>query len=286
MRIIFTCATGIIVAAVAIALTTTGGGGSVPKRPKTVAAGFYPLAFAAEEIGGPGVKVENLTPPGVEPHDLEPTPREVEELQSADLDLLMGGGFQPQLERASSDSRGKVADLLDTAGLKVWPRDPHVWLDPHRFALIARRIGAAMGEEGAAAAFVRRLDALDRQYRTGLAHCARRDIVTSHEAFAYVAQRYGLRQIAVTGISPEAEPTPGEVQHAVDAIRRSRATTVFHETLVSPRLAETVARESGASNAVLNPIEGLTSDEKRAGKDYFALMRENLAALRKGLGCR
>jgi zinc transport system substrate-binding protein len=271
----------IIIAALALAAC---GPQSSPKGKQVVAA-FYPLAFAAEQIGGPAVSVRNLTPPGAEPHDLEVSPSDVQEIRSADLVLLLGHGFQPQLEEAAGTGQN-VLLLLDTPGLRLVPGDPHVWLDPLRYALIVRRIGSALGRPHAGERFMAKLHALDREYRTGLAQCARREIVTSHEAFGYLAQRYGLRQVAITGVTPEAEPTPQKLADVISTVRRTHATTVFFETLVSPRLADTVARETGAKTAVLDPIEGLTPEEQKAGADYFSLMRSNLAALRKALGCR
>jgi zinc transport system substrate-binding protein len=253
---------------------------------KSVAAAFYPLAFAAERIGGRGVEVTNLTPPGVEPHDLEASPGDVQKIQSADLVLLLGHGFQPQLE-AAAGTGGKVQLLLDTPGLNRFENgDPHVWLDPVRFALIVERIGTALQKRKSTERLVARLRGLDGEYRAGLAHCVRHEIVTSHEAFAYLAQRYGLQQIGITGLSPEAEPTPRDLQHVVDVVRRTHATTVFFETLLSPRIADTVARETHTKTAVLDPIEGLTPAQADQGEDYFSLMRANLRALRQALGCR
>ena len=275
----------LIVVGVVLALTTTRGSGLEFGAP-TVVAGFYPLAFAAQQMGGPDVEVENLTPPGAEPHDLEPTPQDVQELECADLVLLLGQGFQPSLERAAEGPQGRVVPLLDTPGLDVHPGDPHVWLDPVRFETVVKAIADALGDPAAARPLVRRLETLDREYRDGLANCAHREIVTSHEAFDYLADRYGLQQIAITGISPEAEPTPNALQHVVDVVRQTGATTVFTEPLVSPRLADTVASETGAKTAVLDPIEGLTADEQAAGDDYFSLMQANLTTLEKGLGCR
>jgi zinc transport system substrate-binding protein len=268
-----------------LALACGGGSDSSGSR-KTVVASFYPLAFAAEQIGGRTVSVENLTPPGAEPHDLEISPSDVGKIKSADVVLLLGHGFQPQLEDASGSGPNVVA-LLDTPSLDVHrDGDPHVWLDPIRYTKIVERVGAVLRRPAVAARLVRRLNELDKEYRRGLADCARREIVTSHEAFAYLAERYGLRQIAITGLNPEAEATPQALQETVDAVRTSQATTVYFERLVSPRLAETVARETGTKTAVLDPIEGLTDVEKEEGADYFTLMRTNLHSLRAGLGCR
>ena len=248
-------------------------------------ASFYPLAFAAEQVGGPGLNVENLTPPGAEPHDLELSPIDAAALRDARLVLLLGHGFQPQLEDAAGGG-DNVLRLLDTPGLDVLPNgDPHVWLDPLRYARIVMRIGEALGREQAAAQLVSRLRKLDAEYRSGLADCARHEIVTSHEAFAYLAQRYGLEQIPITGLSPEAEPQPADLAHVVQLVEERGVTTIYYETLVSPRIAQTVARETGATTAVLDPIEGLTKDEIAAGDDYFTRMRANLRALEEGLGC-
>ena len=292
-RIILISSIALGFAVVVLIVANSGDGYSNGGGPDVVA-GFYPLAFAAEELGGPGLEVENLTPPGAEPHDIEVSAREVQDLQSADLVVLMGRGFQPQLEDAADGADGEVLDLLDTPGLDLrasndpeeGTNDPHVWLDPLRYAQLVEQIAAALDAPAAAVPIVARLRALDREYRTGLAHCGRREIVTSHEAFGYLAQRYGLGQVGILGLSPEAEPTPGELKDVIDEVRRSAATTVFSESLLSPELAETVARETGANTDVLNPIEGLTEEQQARGEDYFSLMRENLRALRAALGCR
>ena len=247
-----------------------------------VVASFYPLAWAVEQVAGDTVQLRNLTPPGTEPHDVELTARDVERIRSADLVLYLGGGFQPAVEDAVEGANGEAIDLLaDPVG-----GDPHVWLDPVRFAEVVERVATALGRHDAAAEPVAELHALDREFARGLARCQRREIVTAHEAFGYLARRYRLTQVAITGLSPEAEPTPQRLEEVIDKVRMSGATTVFFETLVSPRLAETVARETGARTAVLNPIEGLTEEQVDRGEDYLSLMRENLAALRKALGCR
>ncbi len=249
-------------------------------------AAFYPLAYAAEQSGGPAVSVYNLTPAGAEPHDLELAPDDVRRIQEADVVLLLGHGFQPQVERAAKSSSGRVALLLDTPGLGQRDNDPHVWLDPGRYSLLVHRIGEILHARAGAAALARRLSALDSEYRRGLAECARHEIVTSHAAFGYLAARYGLEQISIEGLTPEAEPTPAELRHVAEFVRRRHVTTIYFETLVSPKLAQTLARETGTKTAVLDPIEGLTPEAIEHGADYFSVMRANLANLRSGLGCR
>ena len=264
----------------ALLLAGCGAGGSGGKN--SVVAAFYPLAYAAERIGGPGFHVENLTPPGAEPHDLELTPREVGRIVNSSVVLYLSHGFQPAVSKAVEQARGRKVDVL--AGLPLHGNDPHVWLDPLLFARIGTKIGAALRRPSSG--FVADMRKLDEAYRSGLRDCKRREIVTSHAAFGYLAARYGLEQVAITGLAPESEPSPQQLAHVVEVVRRTHATTVFFETLVSPRLAETVAREVRARTAVLDPIEGLTPDEQKRGDDYLTLMRRNLVALRKALACR
>ncbi|HUH15823.1 MAG TPA: metal ABC transporter substrate-binding protein [Gaiellaceae bacterium] len=281
-----------LAAATAALLAGAGCAGTDERRP--VVAAFYPLAFAAAEIAPPGTHVENLTAPGVEPHDLELSARDVRRVADAAAVLYLGEGFQPAVEDAIAATGARGVDLL--VGLPLLEaggdehreaegRDPHVWLDPVRYATIARRIGRELGAADRAEGFAARLGRLDAELRAGLSTCARRELVTSHAAFGYLAARYGLAQVPLAGLGPEAEATPRQLREVIREVREHGATTVFFETLVSPRLAQTVAREVGAETAVLNPLEGLTDDEVAAGEDYFSVMRANLAALRKGLGC-
>jgi zinc transport system substrate-binding protein len=280
------------VALCALAVVVSGcSGSSDAVGGPTVVASFYPLAWVAERVATPGTNIVDLTPAGAEPHDLELTPSDLETLQDADLVLYLGHGFQPAVEKAVDGRSGPSLDLLATQRLRPGGEgggtaDPHVWLDPTRLARMAMAVGDALHRKQAGQEVAADLGGLDREYREGLAHCRRHEIVTSHAAFGYLADRYGLDQVALAGLSPEAEPSPQDLQKLVDEVRRTGATTVFSETLVSPRLAETIAREADVATAVLDPIEGLTNDEVDAGDDYVSRMRSNLATLRKALGCR
>jgi zinc transport system substrate-binding protein len=267
-----------------------------------VTAAFYPLAEAVRQVGGPLADVLDLTPAGVEPHDLELKPSDVARIRTADLILYLGGGFQPALEDAieALPDPSRAVDLLEGLPLRKpdagdEPSDPHVWLDPLLFARIVERIAAVMSErlpaertifETRAFTYKHSLEELDLTFQDTLRSCARREIVTSHAAFGYLADRYGLEQISISGVSPEAEPSPRRLEEVTDIARTRGVTTIFFETLVSPRVAETIARTVGARTAVLNPIEGLTEEERLAGEDYRSLMRTNLEALARGLGCK
>jgi zinc transport system substrate-binding protein len=235
------------------------------------------------------VEVTNLTPAGVEPHDIELNSRQLDRVADADLVLYLGGGFQPAVEDAARRAR-KAVDLR--AGLTgAQPDDPHVWLDPELFAQVVGGIEAALveadpsgadGYRARAADYRRRLEELDAELRTGLADCDRRTIVTTHEAFGYLAGRYGLEHLAISGLSPDTEPDPRRLAELADVVRSQGVTTVFTESLASPRVAETLARETGAQTAVLDTVEGASTENE----DYFSRMRANLRTLRTALGCR
>jgi zinc transport system substrate-binding protein len=251
------------------------------REPHRYLASFYPLAWATERVTSESsADVVNLTPPGVEPHDIELSPSDVKTIDDAELVIYLGDGFQPALEDAVESRQGRSLDLLQEG------EDPHIWLDPIRFARAVEQIARAVGGAGSGSRVIQTLKELDLRYRRGLADCDRRTIVTTHAAFGQLAARYGLTQIALAGRSPESEPSPRDLERLIEEVRRSQATTVFVEPLVSSRVAETVARESGARVATLDPIEGLSQDRLGAGDDYLSVMRSNLAALRKALGCR
>ncbi|MBN1097829.1 zinc ABC transporter substrate-binding protein [Blastococcus sp. TML/C7B] len=289
-----------------------------------VLAGFYPLEWAAERVGGDRVSVEALTPPGGEPHDLELTPRDVAAVEDADL-LVYLAGFQPALDEAAETAggdhtwdAGDAADLLtgdahddehdaehdaeEDAGHEDGEDhghdhgddvvDPHFWLDPARLADVADALADRLTEldpEGAdtfttnAAALRADLEALDDELRAGLADCAVSTVVTAHDAFGYLAERYGLEVVGINGLSPSAEPSPAQLATISRLVSERGVTTVYTEALVDPAVAETVASEAGARTAVLDPVEGLSDDS--AGEDYLEVMRSNLATLRDGQSC-
>lgn len=278
--------------------TAEGSGG---RTRISIVASFYPLAEAARVVGDGLVEVSNLTPPGVEPHDLELDPEQVVGLAEADIVLYAGRGLQPAVEDAvRSVAEGTAVDVL--AGMPApagvdggaVAADPHVWLDP---VLMQSIVGVVEGaivralESGDRAvhanadAYRSRIAELAQDYRAGLSRCRRRELVTSHAAFGYLARRYGLVERPITGVSPEAEPDPSTLAELAATVARDGTTTIFLEPLASPRAAQTLAREAGVRTAVLNPIEGLTEEEIAQGHGYVSLMRANLAALRKGLGC-
>ena len=256
---------------------------------QSVVASFYPIAWAVQQVGGDRVSVTNLTPAGAEPHDLELTPDQIDQVLDAKVVFDLGRGFQPAVEQGAEQRDGPTVQLLPRG-----TKDPHVWLDPVRMAAIVRTVQRELtrADPSGRAAYARNarrvlgeLDALDARYRDGLARCERDVIVTAHEAFGHLAKRYGLRQEGVAGLSPDAEPDAKRIAQLTDLVERDGVTTVFTEELVSPRIARTLAREAGVRTATLNPLEGLTDRELRRGDDYVKVMDANLAKLQRALGC-
>ncbi len=275
-----------------------------------VAAAFYPLVYATEQVGGDRVRVTSLTKPGAEPHDLELTPREVADLADADL-VVYESGFQPAVDTGVADlSPAAVLDVAPAARLDLTADpsgtehttsehdhaggtvDPHFWLDPTRYADAGLAIGRALARvdpdhaaayRAGARRFAARMAALDREFRDGLVDCRVRDLVTGHEAFGYLAARYGFTEHGVTGLDPDAEPSAAALADVIRLVREKGITTVYTETLAAPGVTETVARETGAELAVLDPVEGIT--DSSPGRSYPEVMRADLAALRAGQGC-
>ncbi|GAA0677562.1 zinc ABC transporter substrate-binding protein [Kitasatospora atroaurantiaca] len=274
----------------------------------SVVASFYPMEFLASQIGGDHVKVTDLTAAGVEPHDLELTAKQVASVQQAGLVVYLKG-LQPTVDQAvgQSDSKHVVdataaSPLVDHhidegteaaksgEGAKGPAGDPHIWLDPTRYAAVAKSVGAelAKADPDHAADYqkntdelVTKLTALDTDFQAGVKTTKSKTFVTSHAAFGYLADHYGLNQIAINGVDPEAEPTPARLAEIQKAAKDNGVTTIFFETLVSPKLADTVAKDLGLKTAVLDPIEGVQASSH---DDYFSIMKRNLTNLQAALG--
>ncbi len=269
-------------------------------------ASFYPLQWVTQQVLGPGGRVQSLTKPGTEPHDLELTAQNVAAVSDADIVVYLKG-LQPAVDEAVESQAEHGFDVSSAAELNLTytpmeegeqhadeagDTDPHFWLDPMRLAKVSDVVAAQLAELDAdrastyrdnARTLRRRLESLDREYRSGLGNCANSFLVTSHNAFGYLAQRYGLEQVGITGLTPDEEPKPADLAAAARFVRENQVRTIYYETLVSPAVARTVAAETGAQTAVLDPIEGLTSES--AGNDYVEVMRSNLANIKRGQPC-
>ncbi|MGH2730453.1 MAG: metal ABC transporter substrate-binding protein [Actinomycetota bacterium] len=264
-------------------------------RPNVVAA-VYPLEFVAEAVGGDLVDVDGITPAGAEPHDIELTASQVRDLTNADLLVYIGEGFQPAVEDVVSQLDDDVVfDVLSGKDLLAPPPDedldvdPHVWLDPTIMASIAEQLAARLADIDSppeetfldnAEQLSKELAQLDDEFADGLASCLTREIVTSHEAFAYLAARYDLDQVGISGIDPEAEPTPERLAEVAQFVEEHDISTIFFEELGSSEIADTLARETGADVDVLATLESPPDSG-----DYFEVMRDNLTKLRRALDC-
>jgi zinc transport system substrate-binding protein len=250
----------------------------------TIVVSSYPVEFAVRRVLGPQADVHNLTPAGVEPHDFELTSRDIDAIDRAKFVFYSGAAFQPAIAAAAKKRGARAIDV--SAGL-VTRSDPHFWLDPSLMAKAVHTIGRALGHryDEDATELENDLAQLDAEFGDALAHCQRKEIVTAHAAFGYLARRYGLTQQAITGISPDAEPSPKRLAQLSSLIKRDGVTTVFFEKLVPRDFADTLARDAGVATALLDPLETLTKQQRASGDDYISVMQRNLVALQAALGC-
>jgi zinc transport system substrate-binding protein len=287
----------------AIALLSSGAAGGPASSRIAVVASFYPLYEFARRVGGDRVAARTLTPAGAEPHDYELTPRDIIAVNRARVLIYNGAGFEPWVQTLLPQIAARVVTVNASEGVQLARTgsggargqiDPHVWLDPvlaqrqvaNILAGLARADPAGQAVyEANAAAFEARLGALHERIQRTLAPCRKKVFVTSHAAFGYFAARYGLTQVAIGGLAPQAEPSAAKIRDILKIVRQHDIRVIYYETLVSPRVAAAIAREVGARTAVLNPIEGLTDAEQRRGADYLAVMDQNLRSLAQGLDC-
>ena len=257
---------------------------------------FYPLYDVTKKISGDKADVQSLIPAGVEPHDYEPTPSDIAKLGKSKAFVVMGLEFS-EIEGELAESANNIQVIDAPKGVPLIDaeedntgKDPHVWLSPNNMIIIAANIrdglknvdqtNSKLYDENAKKV-INELKKLDSEYKTGLSKCKKNVILTNHRAFAYLAKDYGFKQIGISGIEPETEPTPKEIIKIKDEAIKNNVKYIFTEELVDTRVAETIAKEIGAKTFVLDPIEGV----KDPNEDYFSLMRENLAKLKIALEC-
>ncbi|MFD5509194.1 metal ABC transporter substrate-binding protein [Streptomyces sp. NPDC059761] len=303
--------------ATALTACSAGSTGGGKDGKLDVMSSFYPMQFLAEQIGKDHVKVDTLTKPGVEPHDLEITPKQTGQLGESDVVLYLKG-LQPAVDKAVAQSGVKhVVDAAKLTKLEVHGssghdhagegegeeghdhahgeagEDPHVWLDPVKYAEVAKGVGAALekADPDHAADYRKNTDellgkltALDTEFKDGLQNTASKTFVTTHSAFGYLAERYGLDQEGISGVDPESEPSPARMKELQAIAKKDNVSTVFFETLASDKTAKTLATDTGLKTDVLDPLEGIT--DKSQGADYFEVMRSNLKNLQKALGSK
>ncbi|KKP58879.1 MAG: ABC-type metal ion transporter, periplasmic subunit [Candidatus Moranbacteria bacterium GW2011_GWF1_34_10] len=257
-----------------------------------VTTSFYPLYFLTTQIGGDLINVQNLTPAGTEPHDYELTAQDITKIRKSKLLVLNGGGLEIWGDKINMNVRGPV--ILSLANELGDGKDPHIWLSPTLAIKIAERVAIELIKidpknqlyyESNLSVLKTELINLDNAYKMGLKSCQKKDFVTSHDAFGYLAQGYGLNQVSIAGLSPDEEPSSKQLADVAKFARDNQIKYIFFESLVSPKLSETIAREVGAQTLVLNPIEGLSEDELNQGKNYLTEMKNNLENLKIALDC-
>lgn len=268
----------------------------------TVYTTVYPMYDFTQKIGGDKVQLKNLVPAGTEPHDWEPTPSDMADIEKADVLIYNGAGMEPWLDKVfKSINTEKMVRVEATKGLSLLNNpdsteklatDPHVWLDPMLAKQEMRAIkNALVSVDPANQAYYEKnyednavqFDQLDHEYKAAVHQFSKKDIVVAHQAFSYLCNAYGLNQVAIEGISADAEPSPGRMAEIVELVKEKQLKYIFFEELVSPKVAQTIAKETGATTAVLSPFEGLSDSDQHAGKDYFSVMRDNLEVLKKAL---
>jgi zinc transport system substrate-binding protein len=273
-----------------------------------IVAGFYPLAYAAEGIAGDLAEVVSLAGPGVEPHDLELTPGDVAKINDADLVVYIPE-FIPALDAVvktldqskvinatqgitliSGDSHsheGEESHSEEEGHSDESATDPHIWLNPNNMVLIGNSIAKALNALTSDSAidenrsnFENALTTLASNYTAKLANCSIKALVVSHEAFGYIANAYGFEQVGISGLSPEAEPSPARLAEVAKIAKAENATTIYYESLVDPKVAKTLADELKITAEMLDPLES-----PPASGDYLSVMQKNLDTLVKGQVC-
>ncbi len=271
------------------------------------AASFYPLAHFAEHVAGEYADVTSTMPPGSDPHEYEPTPRDIKKIYEASIFLFNGAGVDPWAERLHNDLVKQGTTTIEmikhfsakelSASLGVHDNsqtDPHIWLDPIlaikeveiiRDTFIKADPSREKHYRDNSTSYINKLNGLHRRYEDGLKSCRIRDIIVSHNAFGYLSARYNLNVHPITGISPEEEPSPRKMVALSKLALQKNITHILFEPMGSRKLANTIAMEVSADTLPLNPLGGLTGEDMRKGRTYISVMEDNLHNLRTAMGC-
>lgn len=274
-----------------------------------VMASFYPMYDFAVKIGGDRAEVSDMVPAGTEPHDWEPAATDVKNLEQADLFIYSGADMEQWVDKVLATLGNKKLVTVEASnGLKLraghgeegessdsdenTQYDPHVWLSPMNAKKQMENIKDAYVKADPAGRdyyeanykkYADKFDALDKEYSDTLSSLPNKSIVVSHEAFGYLCDAYGLTQEGIEGLVPDSEPDPARMAQIIDFVKKNQVKVIFFEELASPKVAETIAKETGASTQVLNPLEGLSDEEIKNGADYFSVMESNLQQLKAAL---
>lgn len=268
----------------------------------TVYTSFYPMYDLTKKIGGDKINLKNLVPAGTEPHDWEPTPSDMGNLEKADVLIYNGAGMESWMDKVlKSINNKKLVTVEASKGLKLLGNpdknensayDPHVWLNPMLAKQEMEAIkNALVNADSANKEYYEKnfnenafkLDQLDQDYKKTITGLSKKDIIVAHQAFSYLCSAYGLNQVAIEGLAADSEPSPARMAEIVNFAKEKQLKYIFFEELVSPKVAQTIAKETGATATVLSPLEGLSETDQKAGKDYFSVMRDNLEVLKKAL---
>ena len=264
-----------------------------------VTTSFYPLADFAQKIAGKKAEIVNLTPAGSEPHEYEPTPKDLSLVYKSNLFIYNGINLEGWADKVITELKDtnikvvKASDGINTIGEGL-RADPHVWLDPvlaQKMVVNIRDGFIAVDPDNTndymqnADRLIVKLISLDQKYQFPIFECKQKDIVSSHGAFAYLSKRYGFLNFSISGVNPDEEPSPQKLTELVDLIKEKGVKYILTETLVSPKFADTISKETGAKSITFNTVEGLTPDELSKGDDYFSIQETNINNLKLALEC-
>ncbi|MGI6144740.1 MAG: zinc ABC transporter solute-binding protein [Clostridia bacterium] len=290
---VFILATSLILTSFGCTLRTTVPESSLPIVYTTI----YPLYDFTKKIGGDKITIINITPAGAEPHSFEPTSKLLADISKADLFLYNGAGMEPYLDNLLTTLQGSSPLMINAnQGVTLIKEnempDPHTWLSPSCALTIGENILQALIQidpentafyEKNFQSFQDKITELIQDYKNTLAQCEKRKIIVTHQAFNYLCHEYNLEQIPIMGLNAEAEPSSMKLKEICQLIHNEKIKYLFTEALFSPKVAETIAAETGATVLQLHPLGSLSEKEIQEGKDYFKLMRENLKNLQLAL---
>ncbi len=278
---------------------TDGLNSSIPfprSEPLKIYTSFYPIYDFVKKIGKDKIDASTIVPAGIEPHDFEPSPKQIIDIQESDAVFINGAGFESWLNKLKDVMIVDLSSNLDVEKSMQSSADPHTWLDPILVKIQARHIFDTLVKLDPQNKqyynvnynnFLEKLDKLNTDIISNLTSCKLDDFISFHDAFTYFSMRYGLNQHEIQSIQSEgANIPPQKIKEAIDTSKKLGVNVIFAEDNIDPRLPELIAKEINGQVLTLSTLEIVTEEEQRMNADYFSKMYENLKNLKIALECR
>lgn len=273
---------------------------------------IYPLYSIAKAVGDESIVLNNLIPFGVEAHSFDPKPSDMTKLSNSDIFITSGNLMEPWKDKIVKALKieDKVFDMSNHVKLREISEhnnendkhehkhesniDPHYWVSLNNYILMTKAITKLFIEKDPenkdiysknSDNYLQKIEVLKDKYDSNLRNCTNKKILVNHDAFGYFAQEYDVKQYSISGLTPDSKPSAKVISELINLVKNEKINTVFFEEFASPKVAQAIAKETGAIAQALRPAENISKNENKRSYGYLEIMEDNLEKLKYAMNC-